>query len=165
MHAIKNAGLRRAVIFLIRLRWELKCTHSFFLFSNTSFSFFCSSIRSIRAWCLHLKREGVSILGWVSSSSSDICKNRAKHKFNIKDSTSVPLIWLVRPTLRIFEWTHISFDQINKKYTKELCKNLPQCFSIYCNQPWLYDQLKNTKTNKKFSLNRTYLKIIIIWWW
>lgn len=38
--------------------------------SKFSFSFFCSSILSTRAWCRHRNREGVSMLGWVSSSSS-----------------------------------------------------------------------------------------------
>lgn len=45
--------------------------HSLQPLSSSSFSFWNCSILSTRAWCRHRKREAVSMLGCVSSSSSD----------------------------------------------------------------------------------------------
>ena len=56
----------------LRMWYNVQSYTHFFLRFSASF-FFCSSssILWTRASCLHLKREGVSMLGWVSSSSSD----------------------------------------------------------------------------------------------
>jgi hypothetical protein len=49
-------------------------THSDFFFSSALFSCSNCSILSTRAWWRQRNKEGVSTLGWVSSSSSEIYK-------------------------------------------------------------------------------------------
>ena len=74
----------------LRMWYNVQSYTHFFLRFSASF-FFCSSssILWMRASCLHLKREGVSMLGWVSSSSSDTWRiwrpfeNRTKSSVNL----------------------------------------------------------------------------------